>query len=69
MKTSKQHGVNSEHLEFSENKYRTKRLNAVVELIANINRPFGRNKKGQFEKKSELSYQVAPPRIELGFKV
>jgi len=47
-----------ERLEFFKNNYRTKRINSVVELISNINKPFGRNEKGQFSKKTELSDKV-----------
>lgn len=53
-----------EKLEFFENKYRTKRVNAVVELISNIDKPFGRNENGQFSKKSELSAFVPEAGIE-----
>ena len=53
-----------ESLSFSENKYRTSRINSVVELICNINKPFERNEKGQFSKKTELSYEVAGRGLE-----
>ena len=59
----------NESLTFSENIYRTSKMNSVVELICSINKPFGRNEKGQFSKKTELSCQVASPGIEPGFKV
>jgi site-specific DNA recombinase len=48
-----------EKFSFFKNQYRTKRVNAVAELIRTNNEPFGRNKKGQFSKKTKLSYQVA----------
>ena len=53
-----------ERLEFSKNNYRTKRINSVVELISNINKPFGRNENGQFSKKTELSGKVPGAGIE-----
>lgn len=58
-------------LEFSENRYRTSRVNSVVEMICNISKPFGRNKKGQFIRKSELSHEVTlkglePPTFRTG---
>ena len=58
-----------EKILFSENKCRTKRVNEVAQLIRTINRPFGTNKKGQFCKKTKLSYEVAPTGIEPVFKV
>ena len=53
-----------ERLEFFKNNYRTKRINSVVELISNINKPFGRNENGQFSKKTELSGKVPGAGIE-----
>jgi site-specific DNA recombinase len=41
------------NLQFIENKVRTTEVNAVVSLISSINKPFGRNEKGQFSKFSE----------------
>lgn len=54
---------------FSKNKVRTSQVNEVVTLFASIGKPVGRNKKGQFCVKSELSHQVTLPGIEPGFKV
>ena len=51
-------------LKFSENKVRTTQVNEVVKLFASIGKPFGRNEKGQFCMKSELSHEV----IWLGFE-
>lgn len=48
-----------EKILFSKNNYRTHKVNQVAELIRSINKPSGRNKKGQFCEKTELSYQVA----------
>lgn len=53
-----------ESLQFSENKVRTSQVNKVAELIRSINKPFGRNEKGQFCEKTELSHWVTPE----GFK-
>ena len=47
-----------ENLTFSENQYRTKRINEVVKLFCAITNGFDRNKKGQFRSKSELSNKV-----------
>ncbi len=58
-----------EKILFSGNYFRTTRINVVAELIRSINKPFDRNKNGQFCEKSKLSCMVAPTGIEPVFKV
>ena len=53
-----------DNLIFSDNKYRTYKLNSIVELICSINKASGRNEKGQFSKNSELSSTVAGRGLE-----
>jgi hypothetical protein len=45
------------------------RTNEADKLILSINKPFGKNKKGQFCEKTKLSCMVAPTGIEPVFKV
>lgn len=58
-----------EKLEFSENAYRTTRINEAVKLLYSIDKAFRGNKKGQTSLKTDLSCEVAPPGIEPRSKV
>jgi len=47
---------------------RTPRLNSVLELLLNVDRGFGENKKGRTLKNLEFSPLVEPGRVELPSK-
>ena len=53
-----------EKIIFKDNQVRTKNVNEVAALISRINKPSGRNKKGQFSKNQELSCLVAGTGLE-----
>ncbi len=51
-------------IEIDGENVRTPQMNRVALLMLNINKPFGRNEKGQFCLKSELSQVVTPKGLE-----
>jgi len=57
-----------ESVVFDGIKCRTPRLNSVLELLLNVDRGFGENKKGRTLENLEFSPLVEPGRVELPSK-